>query len=94
MLDRIEADALALSGAMTDDASEAEDRSRAAVLSLLHDLIERAERGEILAIGVASVCRGGAVATSIDTGSADHGWISLLGATALLTDRLVKHGAE
>lgn len=92
MLDRIEADALALSGAMTTDASEAEDRSRAAVLSLLRDLTDRAERGDVLAIGIATVCADGAVATSIETGHAAHGWISLLGASSLLHDRLVQHG--
>ncbi len=92
MLDKIEADALALSGAMTTDASEAEDRSRAAVLSLLRDLTERAERGEIVAIGIATVQTSSAVATSIETGHAAHGWIALLGASSLLHERLVQHG--
>lgn len=92
MLDKIEADAVALSGAMAADASDAEDRSRAAVLSLLRDLTDRAERGDVLAIGVATVRADGAVATSIETGHAAHGWISLLGASSLLHDRLVQHG--
>lgn len=92
MLDKIEADALALSGAMTTDASEAEDRSRAAVLSLLRDLTERAERGEIVAVGICAVHATGAVATSIETGHAAHGWIALLGASSLLHERLVQHG--
>lgn len=94
MLDKIEADAVALSGAMTADASETEDRSRAAVLSLLHDLIERTERGDVLAIGVATVAANGNVATSVDTGHTIHGWSALLGAAAVLTDRLVRQGVE
>lgn len=94
MLDKIEADALALSGAMTTDASEAEDRSRAAVLSLLRDLIERAERGDVLAIAVATVATDGNVATSVDTGHTIHGWSALLGASVILTDRLVRQGVE
>jgi len=92
MLDKIEADALALSGALTEDASEAEDRSRAAVLSLLRDLMDRAERGEIVAVGICAVHQSGAVATSIETGHAAHGWISLLGASSLLHERLIRHG--
>ena len=94
MLDKIEADALALSGAMTADASEAEDRSRAAVLSLLRDLMERAERGDVLAIGVATVAANGNVSTSVDTGHTVHGWSALLGASTVLTDRLVRGGVE
>ena len=88
MLDRIEADALALSGAMTTDASEAEDRSRAAVLSLLRDLMERAERGEIIAVGIAAVHSDNNVATSFEAGHASHGWVSLGWASVLLTERL------
>lgn len=94
MLDRIEADAIALSGAIGTDEAEAADRSRAAVLSLLRDLIERAERGDVLAIVVATVAANGNVATSVDTGHTVHGWSALLGAIAVLTDRLVRQGVE
>jgi len=92
MLDKIEADAIALSGAMGDDEAEAVDRSRADVVKMLRDALERAERGEIIAIGLAVVHSDNAVATSFDTGHAAHGWARLLGASTLLTDRLVRHG--
>jgi hypothetical protein len=93
-LSRIEADAVTVAGSLGADTSEAEDRSKAAVLSLLRDLTERAERGDVLAIGVVTVATNGNLATSIDTGHTVHGWSALLGACSLLTARLVAQGVE
>ncbi len=89
MLDKIEADAVALSGAITEDTSEAEDRSRADVLALLRELMERAERGEIVAVGICAVHPDNSIGTIFEAGKS---WASLGWASVELTERLREHG--
>jgi len=58
------------------------------VISLLQKLLEEAERGEIVAVAVATICEGGFVGVRFDVGS--RGTSELVGAVAVLQRDLLE----
>jgi len=58
------------------------------VISVLRKLLEEAERGEIVAVAVASICAGGFVGVRFDVGS--RGMSEMVGAVTVLQHDLLE----
>lgn len=72
-----------------DDAPIVEAEVHADVVQLLRDMLERAERGDVVAVAVAGVTATGGVASAYRSGDR---FFALLGSVTLLQARMISEG--